>query len=444
MNRNESTAYFEGFDPGLAYSTYRIRRFAFILAGITAFFASLSFMVTAYAGSSLFDKWTGQQLFYGMIGAGIVATVTLFQLTLYSSSELKRSKWIVFALVMVAVSFAIITETGGGMMREDARVENRSNQSVSMRNLQKAIDQMSENLSTNPYQQSLEKAYQSQSSAEYELGRCDRHLSTGQWRVNQCIEYETRIIERNKQLIVRLINQSEAAKHSTLETMSTLLQKAKTHEYDDAFHIGIIRAIKTMFGISFDVASFTLFLTTVCIFEIALHYLGRRYAESRDLLLYHGYDLVRFFRARPRLLTETSYQQIGNKAETKKELSVNSQPVKPNEVPTLNRDHASSTVHADEENLYSIIKDLILSRELAPNIRALKAAMKKGGYFSDDLIRQERAELILDTLHCDTHQGLRILLPNPEYSKTGIKRPKYVLNAALTENITKGGQGSAA
>ena len=432
---NNNKAFFDGFDPGLAYSTYRQRRFAFFIAGVTAFFASLSFMVAAYAGSSLFSEWTGQQLFYAMIGVGIVATVTLFQLALYSSSEAKRNKWVVFAMTAVAICFAVVTETGGGMQREDARVEARSSQSLSMQSVQKVIDQTGDNLSANPYQKALEKAYQSQSNAEYELSRCGRHSSVGQWRVDRCIDYETRLIESNKRLIVRLINQSEAAKNSSVETMSTLLKTAKQLERDESFHIALIRAIKTLFNISFDMASLILFLTTVCIFETALHYQGRSYAESRDLLLFHGYDLVRTFRATPRKLARTSDLQIENRKETIKELSVNKSETKPNQIPALKASNTKSTVHGEEENLYGVIKDLIITQQLAPNVRALKVAMKKAGYFSDDIIRQKRAEEMLDTMHCDTFKGFRVLLPNKPDESIGIKRPKYILNEAIIKYI---------
>jgi hypothetical protein len=433
MKTNSYNEPLDGFDPGLAYNTYRLRKFAFFIAGVTAFFASLSFMVAVYAGSSLFSEWTGQQLFYGLVGAGIVATVTMFQLTLYSSSEFNNRSWTIFVMTAVAVSFAIITETGGGMQREDARMEARSSQSISMKSLQKTIDQTSENLSNNPYQSVLEEAYKAQSNAEYELSRCGRHASIGQWRIDRCVDYETRLIESNKRLIVRLLNQSEDAKHSSIETMSTLLDTARDLERDESFHIALIRAIKSALDISGDIASFILFLTTICIFEIALHYLGRRYAEARDLLLFHGYDLVRVFRVMPKQLAQTSQQQIRNKKETIKELSVNNSGTQPNPIPTLTTSDDASTVHHTEENLYDIIKDLIISQQLAPNVRALKAAMKKGGYFSDDIIRQRRAEEILDTLHCDTYDGLRVLLPNPEYSKSGIKKPKYILNEGLFE-----------
>lgn len=433
MNTNSYTESIGSFDPGLAYSTYRLRKFAFFIAGITAFFASLSFMVAVYAGSSLFSEWTGQQLFYGLIGAGIVATVTMFQLTLYSSSEFNNRSWAMFAMTAVAVSFAIITETGGGMQREDARMEVRSSQSMSMKSLQKTINQTGQNLSNNPYQNVLEEAYKAQSNAEYELSRCDRHSSIGQWRVDRCIDYETKLIESNKRLIVRLLNQSQEAKHASVDTMNALLKSARELERDESFHIALIRAMKSAFAITADMASLILFLTTVCIFEIALHYLGRRYAESRDLLLFHGYDLIRVFRVMPKQLAQTSQQQIENEKETFKELSVNNSETRTNSIPTPTINSDASTVLHAEENLYEIIKDLIISQQLDPNVRALKAAMKKGGYFSDDIIRQERAEEILDTLHCDTHDGLRVLLPNPEYTKTGIKRPKYILNKALFE-----------
>lgn len=430
---------YNGFDPGLAYSTYRMRKFSFIIAGVTAFFASLSFMVAAYTGSGSFGEWTGQQIFYGMIGVGIVATVTLFQLTLYSSSEHKVKKWVLVAMTAAAICFAIITETGGGMQREDARVEARSSKSISMQGVQKAIDQTSTNLASNPYQKALEQAYESQSKAEFELSRCSRHINVGQWRVDRCVEYETRLIESNKRLIVRLINQGEAAKQTTVQTMTTLFEKAKGFERDDAFHLALVRAIKTTLDISFDAASLILFMGIVCIFETALHYLGRRYADSRDALLLHGYDVVTILRGVPRRLQQLPKQQIENKKETISKLPVNTDTPFPNKQKRANIRSYQSTVLQEDRPLYEVIKDLVVSEKLAPNVRALKAALKKGGHFSDDIIRQEMSEDILDTLHCDTYLGFRVLLKNQKFTEDGQKVPRYLLNEAISESNQNSG-----
>lgn len=425
----------DDFDPGLAYSTYRLRKFSFYLAGLTAFFASLSFMVMAYAGSSLFDDWTLQQTFYGLIGVGIVATVTLFQLTLYSSSELKREKWVAFAMMAVAISFAIITETGGGMQREEARVEVRSSNSISMQGVKKAIEQASSNLTSNPYQPALENAYKALSEAEYELGRCNRHASIGQWRVDRCVTYESQRIASNKRLVSRLTNQEKEIKRDSLATMDALFSTAKQYERDDQFHMAIVRALKTTLNTTFDIASLVLFLTTVCIFEVALHYLGRRYVDAREALLAHGYDLVRFMRRTPRRLKHAADKQIENKKETIAQLAGQDSTRAIEQSTKREPEVVPSTVLHNEQTLYQVIRELVITQELAPNVRALKRAMKKGGHFSDDIIRQQKAEEILDTLHCDTLMNLRILLPNPAYTPGGLKCPKYVLNPAIVESV---------
>lgn len=282
------------------YSELKTRQIYFDIATFTAFLASSLFIVGFFAGNIKFWTWTADQWPYGVLGVLITLAVTGFQRTLYSQGattkeELKENlaagrkmTWFAFFL---SFAFGMMTEVGGGMEREEARMLDKSVSSPVFQSLMDNIGNITGTIGDNPYADRIARAGQIKAAHVLELGRCNRHASKGPKRVERCEVYEQKKIDAQDAKI-RSYNQMAAGADSQRgNALTETMAQAKSFERDESNHHPLVKLFKGWFSISPIFASFLLSALIIGVFEFAFHYQGKCLAEIRNQFLEAGYDL---------------------------------------------------------------------------------------------------------------------------------------------------------
>lgn len=271
------------FDAGIAYAAYNGRLLAFIIAAFTAFAMSAYFICGYFVGTNQFWLWTFDQWVNAVPGLGITFAMTAFQAILYTNHN-AASKWVTVLSICVAAGFSVLSEVGQGMDRDNIRMESKSLESPAYKALVGSLAGAA-NSGYVPYSLDLQQA-------QARLATCQKKMAQGVYQ--DCAESQARL-----DAVRQMIEMSQAA---TANKSLALAQTAKSMERDENNFHPLVNLIRTQVGVAGIVASFILSLTIIVFFEYAFHYLGARYAESRDYLLGHGYDTTRRARRAPRAL----------------------------------------------------------------------------------------------------------------------------------------------
>ncbi|MBO0611777.1 hypothetical protein [Thiothrix fructosivorans] len=270
------------FNAGLAYAEYKQRQLAYIIAAITAYLMSAYFVVGYFAGHLRIMEWDGSQWAQAIPSLGLVAVMTAYQFFLYSQGDTEGGKKATIIAVCVAVGFSLLSEIGQGMERDAIRMETKSQESPTYKAVIAAIGGATTG-SYNPYSADLQ-------NAEMKLAQCEERLSRG--KEKHCEGAKARVEAVNK--MIANGNASNQAK------AIALAGTAKTMERDENNYHPLVNFIREVFGAGGTVASFLLSLTLISFFEYAFHYLGGQFAQSREYLMAHGYDVTRKLRQPPR------------------------------------------------------------------------------------------------------------------------------------------------
>ena len=279
-NENNTTS--APFNAGLAYAEYKQRRFFYILAACVAFLMSSYFVVGYLAGHLRIMEWDGSQWLNGLVAIGITGTMTGYQFILYGSGNVIAGKKATIVAEGVAVAFSLLSEVGQGMERDNIRMETKSQNSPTYKAIVGSLSGAS-SAAYNPYSADLQ-------SAEMKLAQCQERLARG--KEKHCQGSAARVDAVNKMIA----NSNQASNDRALALANT----AKTLERDEANYQPLVNVIREFFGLSGVIGSFMLSLTLISFFEYAFHYLGGKYAEAREYLMKHGYDVTRRLRQPPR------------------------------------------------------------------------------------------------------------------------------------------------
>ena len=270
------------FNAGLAYAEYKQRQIAYIVAAITAYLMSAYFVVGYFAGHLRIMEWDGSQWAQAIPSLGLVAVMTAYQFFLYSKGDTEGGKKATIIAVCVAVGFSLLSEIGQGMERDNIRMETKSQESPTYKAIVASLG-AGAGASYNPYSTDLQ-------TAEMKLAQCEARLAQG--KEKHCQGSKARVDAVNKMIAT--------ADQSSQSKALALAGTAKTMERDENNYHPLVKFIREVFGAGGTVASFLLSLTLISFFEYAFHYLGGQFAEAREYLMAHGYDVTRKLRQPPR------------------------------------------------------------------------------------------------------------------------------------------------
>lgn len=275
------------FNAPLAYSDYKAKYAAFLVAAVTAFLASAYFTIGYFAGHLRVYEYGYTEWLNFLVGFGITLALTLFQYFLYSRDKGKHGGKAAIAATVVAVCFGLLSEIGQGMERDEARMLARSSQSGTYKALLGALTNAPA-AKINPYAGQL-------AEAERKLTQCRELLSKG----------KTPHCNGDAQRVESLKASSASAESTAASTSLALVDKSREMERDERNYHALVNLAKTTLGISAIVASFLVSLTIVGFFEYAFHHLGHNFADAKELLLSNGYDTSRKVRTPPRKIDST-------------------------------------------------------------------------------------------------------------------------------------------
>ena len=273
------------------YSELVKRERYFKIATFTAFLASSLFVVGFFAGNIKFWTWDSDQAPYGILGILITLAVTGFQRTLYSQGDAKKGKYATIFAFFLSFSFGMMTEVGGGMEREEARMIDKSISSPVFQGIMSNIGSISGTIGSNPYASNIAEAEATKAVHVLELNRCDRHSALGAKRVERCRVYEQKKIDAQQSKIAAYKQMASGADTQRSTALTESLSQAKSFERDEQNHHPLVKFIKDRFTIPAIFASFILSALIIGVFEYAFHYQGSAVAELRNLFINAGYDL---------------------------------------------------------------------------------------------------------------------------------------------------------
>ncbi|MBJ6610950.1 MAG: hypothetical protein JG718_11380 [Candidatus Thiothrix moscowensis] len=276
------------FNAGLAFSEFRVIRVFYIIAAMTAFFMSAYFVVGYFAGNLHVLEWDYSQWAQALPSIGLVAVMTAYQFVLYSQGDTEGGKKATIIAVCVAVAFSLLSEIGQGMERDHIRMETKSQDSPTYKAALAALGNLSGgNIGASPYAADI-------ANAQMKFNQCMERLANG--KEPHCEGSKGRLASYQQQEAAWM----QRASDTSTNTATALLDKTKTLEKDESNYHPLVSLIRETFSSSGTVASFLLSLTLISFFEYAFHYLGGRYAATKDKLMQHGYDITRRLRQPPR------------------------------------------------------------------------------------------------------------------------------------------------
>lgn len=263
----------------MAYRQYKARQVTFYIAAVTAFLMSSYFMVNYFAGNLQITTWNLEQWKQAIASLGISFVMTAFQFVLYSEGQHKRATALTVLATLVAVFFAFLTEIGQGMEREEQRVSMRSLESPTYQVMLERISQLGDvPLAAHPYADEI-------ANAQMKLARCEARLARG---LEQHCQQSTARLAAYEQQAAAYVSQLQ---QQQTNTATALFQQAKAMEKDASNHHPLVKLLISWFGIASVSGNFLISLLIIAAFEFAFHYLGGKYAASREVLLQAGVDL---------------------------------------------------------------------------------------------------------------------------------------------------------
>lgn len=249
------------------------------LAGTAAFLASAMFVVKYFVGGEFTPSlWTGEQWFNASLGLLLTMVVTFGQGMLYASGYKGPAALVATCIV---VFFGLFSEISQSMEREDATVRHRSENSPVFQQALGSISKLTDRAALpSPAQQAVAAA-----QGEVTRWRSEQDKKT---QCHTCSTYSTRTIgsklaEAQGQLAAAQA-QATAYQSSNTSALTSAIAQAKTLEYDEDKHYGMIRLLKAVFNIQGIAASFLFSLVVIGTFEYIFHFIGTYVSNHRKAL----------------------------------------------------------------------------------------------------------------------------------------------------------------
>lgn len=249
------------------------------LAGVAAFLASAMFVVKYFVGGDLTPTlWTGEQWANALLGLGLTLVVTFGQGLLYASGYKGPAALVA---VCIVVFFGLFSEVSQSMEREDATVRHRSENSPVFQAALGSIGKLTDKAAApSPAQQAL-------ASAQGEVHRWEAEQQK-KAQCHTCSEYSTRTIGSKlaeaQGRVAAAREQVAAYQTGNASALSTVIAQAKSLEYDEDKHYGMIRLLTHLFSIEGIVASFLFSVVVIGTFEYIFHFIGTYVGNHRKAL----------------------------------------------------------------------------------------------------------------------------------------------------------------
>jgi cytochrome c2 len=249
------------------------------LAGTAAFLASGMFVVKYFIGGDLTPSaWTGEQWINAWLGLLLTLVVTFGQGLLYASGYKGPAA---FIATCVVVFFGLFSEVSQSMEREDATVRHRSENSPVFQAALGSIGKLTEKAAApSPAQHGL-------ATAQGEVHRWEAEQQK-KAQCHTCSEYSTRTIGSNlaqaQGRVAAAREQLAIMQAGNASALTGAIAQAKTLEYDEDKHCGMIRLLRSLFGIEGIFASFLFSVVVIGTFEYIFHFIGTYVGNHRKAL----------------------------------------------------------------------------------------------------------------------------------------------------------------
>lgn len=182
---------------------------------------------------------------------------------------------------MVVVFFGLFSEVSQSMEREDATVRHRSENSPVFQAALGSIGKLTDKAAA------PSPAHQALAEAQGEVHRWEAEQQKKS-QCHTCSEYSTRTIGSHlaqaQGRVVAAREQLTTYQAGNASALSSAIADAKTLEYDEDKHYGMIRLLKSLFGIEGIMASFLFSLVVIGTFEYIFHFIGTYVGNHRKAL----------------------------------------------------------------------------------------------------------------------------------------------------------------
>ena len=249
------------------------------LAGTAAFLASGMFVVKYFVGGDLTPAlWTGEQWINAMLGLLLTLVVTFGQGMLYASGYKGPAAIIATCVV---VFFGLFSEVSQSMEREDATVRHRSENSPVFQAALGSIGKLATQAAApSPAQHEL-------AAAQGEVRRWEAEQQK-KAQCHTCSEFSTRTIgsklAQAQGRVATAREQLAMVQAGNASALTGAIAQAKTMEYDEDKHYGMIRLLKSLFGVEGIFASFLFSMVVIGTFEYIFHFIGTYVGNHRKAL----------------------------------------------------------------------------------------------------------------------------------------------------------------
>lgn len=243
-----------------------------MLCGVASFLATAMSVGKFYAGGSLDPAtWTGEQTASIALSLMIVATVVAGEIKAFSSGY---KGWITVTVTVIFIAFGIFTEVTQAMEREEEGVSIRSESSPTYQAALRSISSISAQA-----QQPLLNPFASRIADQAGIvARCEAKLAKKQ--VKHC--------DGDNATLAALKGQAErtmrASTQSATSALTATLNTAKQWERDEEQHYGMIKLLKSSFGIKAIEATFLFTLFIIVVFRVAFLWIGSEVATYKQVV----------------------------------------------------------------------------------------------------------------------------------------------------------------
>lgn len=257
------------------------------LCALGGFLLTANYAITYMSGSDIrfLASWGMYEWLGAMLGLVVTTAITGVQVVLYANPTHHRAGMLVTFLV---ICFALFSEIGSPMEKEEMKVAQRSENSATYKAVVGAIQ--GGNLGSLPsaYSGVMATAKAKLSQHQLELGRCNRHKSKGQKRVERCELYEKKQIAFYQAQVDSYSENMKQEAQQNQATQLAMVAEAKKLEHNTDKHSGLIKFVKESLATTYLSAMMLASLILIVAFESGFHFAGSRAAVLKAALIRLG------------------------------------------------------------------------------------------------------------------------------------------------------------
>jgi len=257
------------------------------ICALGGFLLTANYAVTYMSGSDMrfMMSWGIYEWLGALLGLVVTTAITGVQVVLYASPSHHRAGVLVTFLV---VCFALFSEIGSPMEKEEMKVAQRSENSATYKAVVSAIKGSVGGSQASAYSARLAEAKANKSQHEFELGRCSRHASKGQKRIDRCVTFEKKKVAFYQAKIDSYRESMKLESQGNQTSQLALVGEAKSLEHNTDKHSGLIKFVKESLATSYLSAMMLASLILIVAFESGFHFAGSRAAVLKAALMKQG------------------------------------------------------------------------------------------------------------------------------------------------------------